>query len=82
MNILISSIVRNRINFLSKWAEQLNNLSELNQDINFYLSVYENDSIDGSKDFLKQIRFPLFMLTQKTKQYLTVSIFQLKRFPS
>lgn len=60
MNILISSIVRNRVTFLNQWAKQLNDLSELNQDINFYLSVYENDSIDGSKDFLKKIDFPLF----------------------
>ena len=60
MNILISSIVRNRISFLSQWAKQLNDLSELNQDVNFYLSVYENDSTDGSKDFLEKIDFPLF----------------------
>ena len=51
MNILISSIIRNRITFLDQWAKQLNDLAELNQDINFYLSVYENDSVDGSKDF-------------------------------
>lgn len=60
MNILISTIVRNRAFFLEQWAAQLNKLSELNQDVNFYLSVYENDSIDGSKEFLKKCNFPLF----------------------
>jgi hypothetical protein len=60
MNILISTIVRNRIKALPKWKKQLDELSALNTDFKFSLSVYENDSIDGSKDFLNNIEFPLF----------------------
>lgn len=51
-NILISTIVRNREKFLDYWFNQLKQLVILHPNYNFYLSVYENDSIDNSREKL------------------------------
>jgi hypothetical protein len=58
--ILVSTIVRNRRKFLPMWINQLNELCSLSKDSVFYLSVYENDSIDGSQDALKSLNFEGF----------------------
>lgn len=59
-NILISTIVRNREPFLENWISQLNQICESRPEINFYLSVYENDSIDGSKEVLGCLDYSKF----------------------
>lgn len=58
MKILISTIVRNRINTLSIWKKQIIELSMLMPEHEFHISVYENDSVDGSKQWLKDCIFP------------------------
>lgn len=57
MRILISSIIRERIKTLPTWREQILRLAELNPTIEFSLSVAENGSRDGSKDFIRQADF-------------------------
>jgi hypothetical protein len=43
MKILICSIIRNVENKLNSWYNQIKNIVSLNKDIDFYLSVYENN---------------------------------------
>lgn len=57
MNVLISTIVRNREQFLGKWYENIKALIDLNKDIKFDVSVYENDSIDDSKAILESFDY-------------------------
>jgi hypothetical protein len=60
MNILISTIVRNRGNYLPYWLSLLKNLVLNNKNHNFFLSVYENDSTDNSTALLKSFDFSFF----------------------
>ena len=60
MQILISTIIRDRVHYLPLWLEQLNKLVELNPRHNFSISVYENDSMDGSTRFLETADFSKF----------------------
>lgn len=60
MKILISSIVRNRENYLSRWFFLLKDLVLKNKNHDFFLSIYENDSIDNSIDLLKSFDFSFF----------------------
>lgn len=48
MNILICSIVRNEARHLERWYSQIKRLVTLMPEHQFALSVYENDSTDGS----------------------------------
>lgn len=54
MNILICTIVRDRVNKLDQWLQQLTSLVEQNKNHCFDLSLYENDSVDGTKDWIEQ----------------------------
>jgi hypothetical protein len=54
MRILISTIIRNREAHVSRWANQLCALTKLNPDIEFDLSVFENDSTDNTKQLLAE----------------------------
>lgn len=60
-NILISTIIRNRKNFLHNWYEQIKSIVALDKQNNYYLSVYENDSTDGTQDILKNLDFSFFL---------------------
>ncbi len=60
MNILICTIVRNEIKHLDRWFHQINAIRDTYKDITFGLSVYENDSNDGSKEKLKSFDFGNF----------------------
>lgn len=60
MKILICSIIRNSQKKLDKWYNQLKNIVLTNADIDFYLSVYENNSIDNTKNMLKNYDFSFF----------------------
>jgi len=54
--VLICTIVRDSSKYLNNWINQIAKLSlEIKDDYIIYLSVYENDSIDGSDVFLKKI---------------------------
>ena len=54
---LISTIVRNREKFLHQWFNQIKELVINNIEHTFYLSVYENDSVDKSAELLKQFDY-------------------------
>jgi hypothetical protein len=54
---LISTIIRNREKFLHQWFNQIKELVTDNLEHTFYLSVYENDSIDKSAELLKQFDY-------------------------
>ena len=51
--VLIYSIVRNNVNSIDRYHDQIKSfVSELNNQYDFYLSIYENDSTDGTKQKL------------------------------
>jgi hypothetical protein len=56
-NILICSIVRNQEANLNLWHNQLIELSKL-LDGKIYLSVFENDSLDKTKELLEKFSYP------------------------
>ena len=55
MRVLICSIIRNREPFLFGWKDQILCLKDENPGITFDLSVFENDSTDGSVEYLQSI---------------------------
>lgn len=60
-NILICTIVRNRSIYLSNWIAQLNSLIDNCKNYKFFLSVYENDSVDDSDRILKSLDYSKFL---------------------
>jgi hypothetical protein len=48
MNILICSIIRNEAKFLDTWHSQIKEIATTFKDDSISLSVFENDSTDGS----------------------------------
>lgn len=56
-NILISTIVRNRESTLPLWLTQIRNLVSEDPSNNYYLSIYENDSEDGSLELIKSFDY-------------------------
>jgi len=57
MNILICTIVRNGAKVLDRYMRQITDgMDRLkDQDINWYISIYENDSTDGTKELLQAL---------------------------
>ena len=55
MRVLICSIIRNRKEFLFNWSDLILCLKDENPDILFDLSVYENDSTDGTQEYLQEL---------------------------
>jgi hypothetical protein len=51
-NILVYSIMRNEAGYIDEYHKQLKEIVEAFPEHNFYLSVYENDSEDDTKDKL------------------------------
>ena len=61
-HILISSIVRNRGDKLPNYFDQiLNFVKNLSDEYDFSISIYENDSVDNSKEILKSQDYSLFV---------------------
>lgn len=58
--ILISSIIRNDAQFINNYYLQIKNLVKSFPQYEFYLSVYENDSNDGTKQMLMSKDFSAF----------------------
>jgi hypothetical protein len=56
-HILISTIVRNREPYLDQWHKHIKTLCDLDKQNKYYLSVYENDSTDGSLEKIKSLDF-------------------------
>jgi hypothetical protein len=57
MKITICSIIRNQSHNLIFWYDQIKDLVNHNSEIDFSLSVYENNSSDNTKDILKSFDF-------------------------
>ncbi len=56
--ILICSIIRNRKKHLDKWLSQIKEIVEYYKDqYLFDLSVYENDSVDGTQEHLTKLDY-------------------------
>lgn len=51
-SVLIYSIIRNNADSFDRFYSQIRSVVELNKDFDFYLSIYENDSTDGTKQKL------------------------------
>jgi len=51
-NILVCTIIRNQINNLDRWWHQLHELVAHCPEYNFTFSIFENDSTDGTKEWL------------------------------
>jgi hypothetical protein len=60
MNILISTITRNDGHRLDNYYAQVSILPKLFKDHKFYLSIYENDSTDDTREKLKKYDFSMF----------------------
>jgi hypothetical protein len=60
MNILISTIIRNRDRYLNDWNSQLKSIIQNNKQHKFFLSVYENDSVDNTVEVLRSLNFSHF----------------------
>ena len=56
MHVLICTIIRNRRPYLFLWKDQILCLKDENPDITFDLSVFENDSNDGTVEYLAEIQ--------------------------
>jgi len=76
MKILISTIVRNRIKALELWKKQICDLALLMPEHEFHISVYENDSIDGSKQWLSRCVFPEYLIKTYTFNEETLNTIQ------
>ncbi len=50
--VLIYTIIRNRSSHVNKYYNQIKDIVENFKDYEFYLSIYENDSDDGTKEKL------------------------------
>jgi hypothetical protein len=77
--ILICSIFRNRDKFVERWYDQINSIAKYYKDeYDFTVSIYENDSIDNTKDkllLLKNNNFKNLFLTMediKTNYYPSI----------
>ncbi len=57
MKILISTIIRNQIKQLDTWYVCIRQLIQLDKDNEYFLSVYQNDSTDGTKEKIKDYDF-------------------------
>jgi len=75
MNFLVSTIVRNRSGHLSKWHSQLKQTVDSNPQHRFFLSVFENDSIDYSFDALKSFDFSFFSGVQIASEKLNTRFY-------
>lgn len=74
-NILISSIFRNRENYIEGWYEGIKSLSKIDKDNKYYLSVYENDSEDKTFDKLKNLDFSFLEGVSLKTEKLNTPIF-------
>ena len=55
MKILICTIVRNAELTIQRWWENVTKIATLYPEIEFSISVYENDSVDNSKNLLTEV---------------------------
>lgn len=63
MNILICTIIRNNARHIDRYWKQINDtiVNLKNKNINWYISIYENDSIDGTKEKITELDMSNFV---------------------
>lgn len=65
MNILVCSILRNRAFFIRRFYFLLNHLVRLDKNNSYSISIFENDSMDGTSQWIKAMDWSFF-----NKQYI------------
>ncbi len=58
--ILIYSIIRNEAKYINRYYKQLKEIVKTFKEYDFYLSIYENDSTDGTDAWLKKKDWSFF----------------------
>lgn len=58
--ILVYSVVRDEANYIDRYHSQLKDMVETFKDYEFVLSVYENDSTDGTPELIKKKDWSFF----------------------
>lgn len=76
MNILIFTITRNDAHKLDNYYKQISILPGLFKEHNFYLSIYENDSTDDTKEKLNSYDFSMFKDYKIISEDLGVPFFE------
>lgn len=57
-NILVCTIIRNQQQDIQNWCLKLNKLIRSDKSNTYYVSVYQNDSTDATKQLLQYCKFP------------------------
>ena len=74
-NILLCTIMRNQENAIRTWHSQIKQLVQQNKEINFGVSVYENDSSDKTKELLKKLNFKFVKKHTVTSENINTKFF-------
>lgn len=75
MKILICTIMRNRADDLAQWYRQIKELVTTDVANEYFLSVYENDSTDGTWDVLKGLDFSFIQYVNIMTETLNTEYF-------
>jgi hypothetical protein len=75
MKILICTIMRNRADDLAQWHRQIKELVTTDVANEYFLSVYENDSTDGTWDVLKGLDFSFIQYVNIMTETLNTEYF-------
>ena len=68
LNILYCSLIRDKEYFLEKWLGNIKSLKNLRPNWNIYLSCYENDSVDKTKEVLKRLDYSFLSWVKITSE--------------
>jgi hypothetical protein len=60
MKVTICTIIRNQEHNLNDWYNQIKSIVNSNNNVEFYLSIYENNSTDKTKEMLNGYDFNFF----------------------
>ncbi|MBT5274799.1 hypothetical protein HOH11_00500 [Candidatus Woesearchaeota archaeon] len=67
--------MRNQENAIRTWHSQIKQLVQQNKEINFGVSVYENDSSDKTKELLKKLNFKFVKKHTVTSENINTKFF-------
>lgn len=68
LNILYCSLIRDKEYFLEQWLDNIKSLKNLKPNWNIYLSCYENDSADNTKEVLKNLDYSFLSWVKITSE--------------
>lgn len=72
MKILICSILRNRVHFMRRFYFLLNHLVALDKKNEYSISIFENDSQDGTDQWLRALDWSFFNKTYISSKKLSL----------